>query len=79
MGNLTFIIYMLSLQQGNSFQNALHCHMDPTGWANGKYDSKNAEIHNADQNLPSRFEPEALHTMKQMCKPQWMKMVCVEL
>jgi hypothetical protein len=36
--------------------------MDPTGWANGKYDSKNAEIL-ADQ----VSEPEALHTMKQMC------------
>ncbi len=58
---LAFIIYMLSLQQGNSFQNVPLPHMDPTGWASGKYHSKNAG------NPPSRFEPEALHTMKQMC------------
>jgi hypothetical protein len=64
---LAFIIYMLNLQQGNSFQNVLLPHMDPTGWASGKYDSKNAENPQCRSNLPSRFEREALHTMKQMC------------
>jgi hypothetical protein len=43
---------MLSLQQGNSFQNVPLPHMDPTGWANGKYDSKMLES-NADRILPS--------------------------
>ncbi len=35
--------------------------MDPLGWANGKYDSRNAG------NPPSRFERETLDRMNQMC------------
>ena len=38
---LAFIIYMFSLQQGNSFQNVPLPHQDPFGWLSGKYDSKN--------------------------------------
>ena len=64
---LAFIIYVLGLQEGNSFQNVPLPHMDPTGWASGKYDSKNAGNPQCRSNLPSQFEPEALHTMKQMC------------
>ena len=38
---LAFIIYIFSLQQGNSFQNVLLPHQDPFGWLSGKYDSRN--------------------------------------
>lgn len=38
---LAFIIYMFSLQQGNSFQNVPLPHQDPFGWLSGKYDSRN--------------------------------------
>jgi hypothetical protein len=38
---LAFIIYMFSLEQGNSFQNVPLPHQDPFGWWSGKYDSKN--------------------------------------
>ena len=64
---LAFIIYMFSLQQGNSFQNVPLPHMDPLGWASGKYDSRNAGNPQCLSNPPSRFERETLHTMKQMC------------
>jgi hypothetical protein len=64
---LALIIYMLRLQQGNSFQNVPLPHMDPTGWASGKYDSKNAGNGQCLSHPPSRFERETLHTMKQMC------------
>ena len=62
---LAFIIYMFSLQQGDSFQNVPLPHMDPIGWASGKYDSRNAG--QCPSNPPSRFERETLHRMKQMC------------
>jgi hypothetical protein len=39
---LAFIIYMFILQQGDIFQNVPLPHMDPMGWASGKYDSRNA-------------------------------------
>ena len=39
---LAFIIFMFSLQQGNSFQNVPLPHMDPMGWASGKYNSPKA-------------------------------------
>ena len=64
---LVFIIYMFSLQQGDSFQNVPLPHMDPMGWASGKYDSRNAGNPQCLSNPPSRFERETLHTMKQMC------------
>jgi len=38
---LAFIIYMFSLQQGDSFQNVPLPNMDSMGWASGKYDSRN--------------------------------------
>jgi hypothetical protein len=62
---LAFIIYMFSLQQGDSFQNVPLPHMDLMGWASGKYDSKNAG--QCPSNPPSRFERETFHRMKQMC------------
>ena len=58
---------MFSLQQGNSFQTVPLPHMDPMGWASGKYDSRNAGNPQCRSNPPSRFERETLHTMKQMC------------
>ena len=64
---LAFIIYMLSLQQGNSFQNVPLPHMDPMRWASGKYDSRNTGNPQCLANPSSRFERETLHTMKQMC------------
>ena len=42
-------------------------HMDPLGWANGKYDSRNAGNPQCQSNPPSRFERETLGRMKQMC------------
>ena len=42
-------------------------HMDPIGWASGKYDSRNAGNSKCLANPPSRFERETLHKMKQMC------------
>ena len=39
---LAFIIFMFSLQQGNSFQSIPLPHMDSMGWLSGKYDSRNA-------------------------------------
>ena len=39
---LAFILYMFSLQQGDSFQNVPLPQMDPVGWASGKYNSRNA-------------------------------------
>jgi hypothetical protein len=62
---LAFIIYMFSLEEGNSFQNVPLPYMDPMGWASGKYDSRNAG--QCPSNPPSRFERETLHRMKQMC------------
>jgi len=62
---LAFIIYIFSLQQGDSFQNLPLPHMDPIGWASGKYDSRNTV--QCPSNPPSRLERETLHQMKQMC------------
>ena len=64
---LGFIIYMFSLQQGNSFQNVPLPHQDPFGWLSGKYDSRNVGNGQCLSHPPSRFERETLHTMKQMC------------
>ena len=64
---LAFIIYMFSLQQGNSFQNVPLPHQDPFGWLSGKYDSRNVGNGQCLSHPPSRFERETLHTMKQMC------------
>ena len=41
LATLAFIIYMLSLHQGNSFQSVPTPHMDPVGWLSGKYNSRN--------------------------------------
>lgn len=38
---LAFIVYMLSLHQGNSFQIVPLPHQDPFGWLSGQYDSRN--------------------------------------
>lgn len=62
---LSFIIFMFSLHQGDSFQSIPLPHMDPMGWLSGKYDSRNAG--QCLSNPPSRFERETLHRMKQMC------------
>jgi hypothetical protein len=48
---LAFLIYMFSLQQGDSFQNLPLPHMDPMGWASGKYDSGNSEISGSQTSL----------------------------
>lgn len=64
---LAFIIYMFSLQQGNSFQNVPLPHQDPFGWLSGKYDSRNVGNGQCLSHPPSRFERDTLHTMKQMC------------
>lgn len=64
---LAFIIYMFSLQQGNSFQNVPLPHQDPFGWLSGKYDSRNVGNGQCLSHPPSRFERETLHKMKQMC------------
>ena len=64
---LAFIIYMFSLQQGNSFQKVPLPHQDTLGWLSGKYDSRNVGNGQCLSNPPSRFERETLHTMKQMC------------
>ena len=42
-------------------------HMDPLGWANGKYDSRNAGNPQCQSNSPSRFERETLDRINQMC------------
>lgn len=42
-------------------------HQDPFGWWSGKYDSKNAGNGQCLSHLPSRFERETLHRMKQIC------------
>lgn len=65
--SLAFIIYMFSLQQGNSFQNVPLPHQDPFGWLSGKYDSRNVGNGQCLSHPPSRFERETLHTMRQMC------------
>jgi hypothetical protein len=64
---LAFIIYMFSLQQGNSFQANPLPHQDPFGWLSGKYDSRNGGNGQCLSHIPSRFERETPHTMKQMC------------
>ena len=64
---LAFIIYMFSLQQGNSFQNVPFPHQDPFGWLSGKYDSRNVGNGQCLSHPPSRFERETLHMTKQMC------------
>ena len=64
---LAFIIYMFSLQQGNSFQNVPLPHQDPFGWLSGKYDSKNVGNGQCLSHPASRFERETLHMAKQMC------------
>jgi len=60
---------MLILQESDGFQNFPLPHMDPMGWAAGKYDSRNSNAGNGQSlsHSPSRFERETLHTMKQMC------------
>lgn len=60
---LAFIIYMFSLQQGNSFQNVPLSHQDPFGWLSGKYDSRNVGNGQCLSHPPSRFERETLHTL----------------
>lgn len=63
---LAFIIYMFYLQETNAFMAAPLPHMDPLGWASGKYDDlQNPQCRS---NPPSRFERETLHMVKQMCK-----------
>jgi hypothetical protein len=62
-----YIIYMFSLQQGDSFENVPLPHMDPMGWRSGKYDSKSAGHEQCLSHPPSRFERETLSTMKRMC------------
>ena len=64
---LAFIIYMFSLQQGNSFQNVPLPHQDPFGWLSGKYDSRNVGNGQCLSHPASRFERETLHMAKQMC------------
>jgi hypothetical protein len=64
---LAFIIYMFSLQQGNSFQNVPLPHHDPFGWLSGKYDSRNLSNGQCLSHPASRFERETLHMAKQMC------------
>ena len=65
--NLAFIIYMFSLQQGNSFQNVPLPHQDPFGWLSGKYDSRNVGNGQCLSHSSSKFERETLHMTKQMC------------
>ena len=65
--DLAFIIYMFSLQQGNSFQNVPLPHQDPFGWLSGKYDSRNVGNGQCLSHPASRFERETLHMAKQMC------------
>jgi hypothetical protein len=64
---LAFIIYMFSLQQGNSFQNVPLPHQDPFGWVSGKYDSRNVGNGQCLSHPASSFERETLHMAKQMC------------
>lgn len=62
-----FVNWIDSLSKVKAFQANPLPHMDPLGWLSGKYDSKNAGNPQCRSNLPSRFERETLHTMKQMC------------
>nr|YP_010283129.1 hypothetical protein MKU15_pgp062 [Nitzschia traheaformis]ULD15893.1 hypothetical protein [Nitzschia traheaformis] len=64
---LAFIIYMFSLQQGNSFQNVPLPHQDPFGWLNGKYDSRNVSNNQCLSDPLSMFKRQTLHAVKQMC------------
>lgn len=64
---LALIIYMFSLEQGNSFQNVPLPHQDPFGWLSGKYDSRNLGNPQCQSNPASRFERETLHAVKQIC------------
>ena len=61
---LAFIIYMFSLQQGDSFQNVPLPHMDPMGWVSGKYDRKPMQ-HTSYKS--SRFELEMAGVNDNMC------------
>ena len=61
---LAFILYMFSLQQGNSFQNVLLPHQDPFGWLSGKYDRKPIE-HTSYKS--SKFELEMAGVNDNMC------------
>ena len=61
---LAFIIYMFSLQQGNSFQNVPLPHMDPVGWLNGRYDRKPMQ-HTSYKS--SKFQLEMAGVTDEMC------------
>jgi len=64
---LAVVISMFILQESYGFQNVPLPHMDPMGWAAGKYDSSNAGSPQSRSNTPSRFERETFDRMKQMC------------
>ena len=65
--SLALMIYMFTLQQGDSFVTTPLPHQDPIGWLNGKYDYKNIGNNQCLSHPPSRFERDTLHTMRQMC------------
>ena len=67
---IAFVIFMNwydSLFGVKAFQANPLPHQDPFGWLSGKYDSKNAGNGQCLSHLPSRFERETLHRMKQIC------------
>lgn len=64
---LAFIIYMFSLEQGNSFKNVPLPNQDLLSWLSGKYDSRNPGNPQCPSNPASRFERETLHAVKQIC------------
>jgi hypothetical protein len=75
---LAFVIFINwydSLFGVKAFQANILPHQDPFGWLSGKYDSKNAGNGQCLSHPPSRFERETLHTMKQMCAAEQMKIV----
>jgi len=61
---LAFIIYMFSLQQGNSFQHVPLPHMNPVGWLNGRYDRKPMQ-HTSYKS--SKFQLEMAGVTDEMC------------
>jgi len=62
---VSFMNWYDSLFGVEAFQAYPLPHMDPIGWANGKYDYRNAEQRSSHSS--AQFERKALHQTKQMC------------
>lgn len=64
---LFVFLYMIGNHTGESFLQASLPHMDPLGWACGKYDFYGHPNQKSLAQSPSQFERDTLQTMKKMC------------